>query len=244
MTDHDTVAGYRSIADAIPSGLRVIPSVEMSSKWHGVAIHILGLGVDVTDKALNHAIQLQQESRMDRAKEIAHKLHKVGLVDGWERASAGATRTWVGRPQFAQLLVDDGIVPNINAAFKKYLGPGKIGDIKQGWLDMETTINALRHAGALVSLAHPNRYRLTATKLRRLVADFKDLGGSGLEIVNGNQTNDTTMMLDKLATRHQLVATFGSDYHGPGQAWSELGKYAPLPSESYAQIVNERLNLT
>src|SRR3546814_3565131 len=71
------------------------------------------------------------------------------------------------RPHFADWMVREGFVKDRAEAFRKWLGAGKLGDVKQHWPTLEETVQTLRTAGAWVSLAHPWHYDFTRSKRRR-----------------------------------------------------------------------------
>lgn len=134
------------------------------------------------------------------------------------------------RPHFAEALVRAGHVRDRGEAFHKWLGAGKLGDVKQHWPALEQTVSTLLDSGAWVSLAHPWQYEFTRSKRRRLVIAFAEAGGHALEVSNGMQPAEQVGSLAILAREFGLMATAGSDFHGPGQ-WSELGLYRALPDD-------------
>ncbi|MDZ7643485.1 MAG: hypothetical protein U5K76_04170 [Woeseiaceae bacterium] len=79
-------------------------------------------------------------------------------------------------------------------------------------------------------LAHPAHYRLTGTRLRALLGDFRTAGGGALEVVSGNQDNAVTATLAQVAMDFDLYASAGSDFHAPGRPWAELGRFPSLPA--------------
>src|SRR3546814_16350958 len=89
------------------------------------------------------------------------------------------------RPHFADFLVRAGHVRDRAEAFRKWLGSGKLGDVKQHWPSLEQTVQTLRDAGAWISLAHPWQYDFTRSKRRRLGLAFAQAGGHALEGGNG-----------------------------------------------------------
>ncbi|NLD01076.1 MAG: PHP domain-containing protein, partial [Gammaproteobacteria bacterium] len=115
-------------------------------------------------------------------------------------------------------------------AFRKWLGSGKIGDVKQHWPTLEETVATLLQAQASISLAHLYHYKFTRTKRRRLVQDFVNAGGHALEVVNSMQPAEQVGTLSILAREFDLKVTAGSDFHLP-QQWSELGRYRAVPDD-------------
>ena len=134
------------------------------------------------------------------------------------------------RPHFADYLVEAGYVKDRAEAFRKWLGAGKLGDVKQHWPTLEETVDTLRAAGAWVSLAHPSHYDFTRSKRRRLIGDYIQAGGHAIEVVNGYQPADQVGSLAILAREFGLLVSAGSDFHGPG-GWSEIGEYRPIPED-------------
>ena len=103
-----------------------------------------------------------------------------------------------------------------------------VGDIKMVWPSVERVIEWIRGAGGIAVLAHPLKYRLTATRLRLLVAEFKAAGGGAMEVVTGRQQQDWAF-LAQLCRLNGLEASQGSEFHGLGLGWGDLGQISPMP---------------
>lgn len=227
ITDHDTVDAYRNLA--VPSGLTLIPGIEFSTRWNKIGVHILGLNIDPESAAISEGVLFQQEARWQRAEYIAEKLEKYGLADALEGARGLASADNIGRPHFARYMVVSGFVRNEQEAFKRYLGAGKPCDIRQHWAEPQQVLDWIRAAGGSAVLAHPAKYNLTRARLSALATDFKRWGGEGLEVVSGRQLPGTTRDLAGLCEAQGLAASWGSDFHRPGQPWAELGAYSSPP---------------
>jgi len=232
ITDHDTVAGLDSLALPLPDGLRLIPGIELSANWRNTAIHIVGLNIDPDDSNLRAGIAQQHRARTERAAIIAERLEKVGFTDVLAGAQREAGRELVGRPHFARYLVSSGQIKDVNTAFKRHLGRGKRGDVRDGWPEIATVINWIHTAGGAAVLAHPAKHKLTNLRLEELCRDFVTAGGDALEVISGFQNMSLTQKLARLANRHGLQASVGSDFHMPGQPWARLGCVPQLPSDS------------
>lgn len=240
ITDHDTVAGYADI-DLANCPLTLIPGIELSTSWRKINVHIVGLGIDIHSSAIHEAVTAQQDARLQRAELIAEKLRKRGFDCELKDLQAIAGSDNIGRPHIAQHLINIGAVENTQQAFKKYLGAGKPGDVKQHWADMAQVIEWIRAAGGIAVLAHPLKYKMTRTKLIELVTQFTELGGQAMEAVSGKQIPSETRDLLRICEQFDLLASCGSDFHHPGLAWSELGNYSALPSDAnmvYSQLGN------
>ncbi len=229
LTDHDTIKGYSLIKnDCKPFTL--VSGIELSTVWAGVAVHIIGLDFDPEHESILAAITFLRQAREERAKMIEDRLAKKGMPDTLQGALTYCPDIGqVGRPHFAEYMVAKGYVNSMNEAFDKWLGNGKIGDIKTLWPTLEQTVAAIKDAGGVTVLAHPLRYDLTFSKLRRLVAAFKEAGGDGVEVVGQQAQPEQKRQLIKLIEEEGLAASGGSDFHNPDWAWAQIGKIEPLP---------------
>lgn len=230
LTDHDNIDGIHEAQQAADEQLQVIAGIEFSAQWLGRGIHIVGLQVDTASPVLQAGIQQQMDTRQKRAHTIAQRLEKVGIKGALEGAQHYAKGAAIGRPHFAQYMVDSGYVKNFTQAFKKYLGSGKAGDVKEGWPSVDTVVDWINQSGGIAVLAHPSKYDLTRTKLYELLQHFSDAGGQAIEVVSGKQESGVTDKLAKAADDFSLLASCGSDFHAPGHAWQAIGRYSPLPS--------------
>lgn len=228
ITDHDNVDSYRAISPE--SKLQLIHGIEFSTSWRKMGIHIVGLNINITQTELKQGIERQKQARLLRADRILVKLNKkFGFNLSLEDIKQSIGSENVGRPHIAQALIDKGYVKNCNQAFKRYLGAGKAGDIKENWASMEEVCDWITHAGGNAVIAHPLKYKMTRTRLIECIKDFKSAGGSGIEVCSGMQDTGSTDMIARLSESHELFASVGSDFHRPGNSWSELGQYSPLP---------------
>ncbi|SFM95435.1 hypothetical protein SAMN05216516_101508 [Izhakiella capsodis] len=232
LTDHDTVAGISPAQQAIAEQglpLHLLPGVEISTLWENNEIHIVGLGIDPNAAAMQALLQLQSESRLNRAKMIACRLenaHIPGALKGAMALSAGGVIT---RGHFARFLIGQGKASNMAQVFKNYLARGKIGYVPPQWCTMKQAIDAIRHSGGRSVLAHPGRYNLSAKWLKRLMLCFKQEGGDAMEVAQCQQAPAERSQLAQYARDYDLAASQGSDFHQPC-AWIELGKKLWLPA--------------
>lgn len=229
ITDHDSIACYQQISRST-GDIQIINGIELSTTWRNRGIHIVGLNMDLENTGLLQGVNRQSRARAERAQKIAEKLQSFGFENclaGAEKYSEGGQ---IGRPHFARYLVEIGAVTNVQQAFKRYLGAGRAGDIKQQWADLEQVISWIRDAGGVAVLAHPTKYNMTRTKLSQLLAEFVALGGEGMEVISGSQTPSVTQSMARLCQQFGLLASCGSDFHSPQQHWAALGKVPALPS--------------
>lgn len=231
LTDHDTVAGLPAARAAAQSlGIHLINGVEFSCVWGKIGVHIVGLNMEPEHEAIRAGVALQAQARELRSQKISERLARAGVANALEGARGIAGEAVIGRPHFAHFLVASGVVSSVNQAFKKYLGAGKPGDVKSLWPGMDTAIGWIRAAGGVAVLAHPDKYKLTRTKLRALVADFAQAGGQAMELVSGKQVDGVADNLARIAVEQGLYGSCGSDFHIPDQPWQELGAFGTMPT--------------
>ncbi|MFC6669610.1 PHP domain-containing protein [Marinobacterium aestuariivivens] len=232
ITDHDTVGGLDEAFDsAAAEGVRLLTGVELTASWGRQVVHLVGLGFDWKAAALQDYLRRLDALRFERAQRIAQKLQQRNLPDllpaVLERSAGGQ----VGRPHFAAALVAANVCESEQQAFKRYLGPGKIGDVKMPWPTMKEALELLHQTGGVSVLAHPTKYRLTFTRLRTLLSEFADAGGVAVEVSYSGVKPEHQRELQKVARQLKLRLSAGSDFHRPEQVWVELGRFMPLASD-------------
>lgn len=229
LTDHDGTEGIAAAQQAAAAtDLTLIAGVEISVTWGNGTVHILGLNIDPDTVELQKGLANMRDFRVGRAHEIAKRLEKSGILGGLEGAKKYASEVMLGRLHFARFLVEHGYAKNIQNVFKHYLVRGKPGYVSGQWAVLSSAVGWIKAAGGHAVIAHPARYKITAAKLGRLIADFKDAGGVGFEVVSGRQHPEEVKTLARLAEKFELLASCGSDFHAP-DSWAELGKLSPLP---------------
>ncbi|MGB1198473.1 MAG: RNase RNM [Thalassotalea sp.] len=231
ITDHDTTAGLdiakKHIIDKnLP--ITLVNGIEISTAWHGFEIHIVGLNIDTSSPQLIELITQQQQAREQRATSMGEKLAKCGFTDIYQQAKALAGEGSITRAHFAKVLFNQGHVSTMQAAFDKYIGKGKRAFVKPTWCSIETAVEVIHQAGGSAVIAHPIRYDMTAKWLRRLIVQFKEATGDGLEVVLPQMNNEQRQRMLNYCLEYDLHASLGSDFHYPSK-WSDLGKNLRLP---------------
>lgn len=230
LTDHDETAGIEEARRAARvQGLQLVPGVEVSVTWNHATVHIVGLGIDPQDSGLMAGLNGLREFRDWRAEEIGRRLEKSGIEGTFEAARAKAEGNIISRTHFAHVLAERGLAKSIRDVFKKYLVQGKPGYVPGKWAELQDAVDWIRGAGGDAVIAHPARYRMTGTRLRRLIEVFREAGGAGIEVISGSHSRDDCYTMARYAQQAGLKASCGSDYHGPENPWIELGALPPMP---------------
>ena len=231
LTDHDEIGGqHRAIAAAHAAGMAYLTGAEISVTFAGVTVHIVGLGFDPDNAALREGLAETRDGRIPRARDMADQLAKVGIAGAYD----GALK-YVGNPQlvsrthFARFLVETGVCRDTPEVFRKYLTEGKPGYVPHRWAALGDAVRWITQAGGVAVIAHPARYKFTANEEYALFSEFKANGGQGVEVVTGSHTAAEYVTYADMAREFGLAASRGSDFHGPEESYTDLGKLPFLP---------------
>jgi len=230
LTDHDDIAG---LAEAKKEAERVkmtfINGVEISVTWRKRTLHIVGLRFDSSNENLKKNLSLIRKGRNTRAQKMAHSLGLAGIGNAYEGAKKYARSGTLGRIHFARFIVEQGYAKDIKSVFKKYLTQGKPGFVEHEWASLGDAVQWINDAGGSAVIAHPGRYDMGSKLYPVLFDEFKELGGAAIEVISGSQDPSQTKYFSEYASKYDLLASCGSDFHGPGISFREMGKYQPMP---------------
>ena len=231
LTDHDTTAGLAEAKNlAEQKGIHFINGVELSVSWENKTLHILGLGINPDHSEFRAALNNLYVQRQQRAEKIAAKLEAKGISGALQGAKQYAGDGLLARPHFARYLVEQGYARDMQKAFDHYLLKNKPGYVSTAWPQMDATLNLIQAAGGVAVLAHPLRYKLSKSWMRRLLAAFKEGGGRAIEIVCGHYSSDEIATSAGYAERFGLMGSVGSDFHSHTGYGSKPGRLRPLPA--------------
>lgn len=232
MTDHDEVGGIaeaRAVAKALD--LPFVPGVEISITWSGQTVHIVGLQIDETNPTLVQGLAATRGGREERAREISAQLEAAGIPGAFEGAlKFVGNPDLISRTHFARYIIELGLSKNLHDVFADYLGEGKPGFVPHRWATLQNAVEWIRSAGGIAVIAHPGRYKFSDLAFDAMFSEFKDLGGTAIEVTTGSHTVDQYDYYAKVANNYGFLASRGSDFHGPGESRVDLGQLPPLPS--------------
>ena len=235
LTDHDTTEGSAEAKlEADKLNLSLINGVEISAFWRNMAIHILGLGIDINNDILQTGLEHNQKLRKERAEKIALGLWRSGIKDALEKTQSFSKTDMLTRTHFAQMLISEGYCKDMKAVFRRYLTGKKPGGVGVKWKGFEEVVHWIHAAGGKALIAHPLRYRMTNTKIKKLLIDFKGVHGDGLEVVTGTSTQDEINLSSQWTKDYNLLASCGSDYHGWPNQRIRIGNLKNLPDSERA----------
>jgi predicted metal-dependent phosphoesterase TrpH len=216
ITDHDTVDGtVEALKNQQSYPLDILPGIEISAECPSGGMHILGYLFEPEAPSLRRVLRVLQEARTERNLKIVNRLQRLGINITYDTVKEFQRRGQVGRPHFAQALVQKGIVPTVEDAFSQWLKPGRPAYVPKYRLSPAEAIEAILAAGGIPVLAHPNSVNARdEAELDALLADLKAFGLKGLEVYYPEHGPEQKAAYERLAIRHALVMTGGTDFHG------------------------------
>ena len=235
LTDHDSTNGIveaKSEADKL--GINLINGVEISAFWRNSVVHIVGLGIDLDNDELQTGLEFNQTLRKERAKKIALGLWRSGIKDALEKAQMLSGGHMLTRTHFAQMLINEGYCKDMKSVFRRYLTGRKPGGVRVEWKDFKEVIKWVQSSGGKALIAHPFRYRMTHTKIKNMLIDFKEANGDGFEVINANSSDQEISLGNQWIEEYDLLASVGSDFHGWPNQRVQIGNLADLPNNSRA----------
>ena len=232
LSDHDTLVGVAEAqAAGVAAGVRIIPATELNTESEWGDVHVLAYFVDPADAAFEAKMKWLRDNRGRRADLMVEKLNALGYPISIDRVREIAQGGSLGRPHIAQALFEAGFVPTYDAAFDTLISKDAPAYVSRVGLDPFEAVRLVREHGGVSSLAHP----FTAVRLEELLPRLVTEGLCGIETYYGSHTPDFTAVCLRLAKKHGLIPTGGSDFHGRGEHGSDLGGTF-VPPETIAAL--------
>ncbi|MDN5360797.1 MAG: 3,5-nucleoside bisphosphate phosphatase [Thermotogaceae bacterium] len=221
ITDHDTIDGVKAVKH-IPQGLTFITGVEMSVEFPKT-LHILGYGFDTQHEELNASLNQLQDFRKNRNTKMLEKMDKLGFKISMEELISEAGSDLVGRPHFANLMLRKGYVASYQEAFDLYLKKGAPLYLDKKRFEPDKAIELIHRAGGIAVMAHPYQTKLEGDSLENLVKELVSYGLDGIEVFYSQHTPEKVQQYKAFASKYELLATAGSDFHGANKPEIQLG---------------------
>ena len=224
LTDHDTVGGVAQLLEAADgSAIEAVPGIELSADCKRGTMHVLGYFIDHTCRALLEKIETVQQGRQLRNQEILKKLNKLGYVLMWSDVEKLAGSDVVGRPHFADALIENGHVKSRKSAFDLLLAKGRPAYAERERYSAKECIELIRNAGGIAVLAHPATLNLPPDQLKGLVKGLTECGLGGIEVYYAEYNTENMKRFGEWAKEFGLVCTGGTDFHGANTPDLKLG---------------------
>ncbi len=231
LTDHDEISGLHRARDAaLAVGMDWLAGTEVSVSFAGETVHIVGLGFEPDDAALQAGLAATRGGRRERAQRMAEGLAAAGVPGAFE----GALR-YVGNPDlisrthFARYLVESGVCSDTYEVFRRFLTDGKPGYVPHQWARLGDAVRWITQAGGVAVIAHPARYKFSPSAEYALFSEFVAHGGRGVEVMTGSHSEAERLRYADMALEFDLLASRGSDFHSPTESRTDLGTLPDLP---------------
>lgn len=221
ITDHDTMAGYRSaLPYAKKAEIELIPGVELSSEFLGKEVHILAYFIDPENAEFQTALDFFARERFYRAQRIIKKLNRLGLDISIEEITEKFPGLPIGRPHIADIMIQKQLVKSFQDAFYQYLGNNAPAYEKKVYISPESAFRLISSASGLSFIAHPGNLS------EEIINGLIEVGCDGIEVVHPSHSNSQVKFLHELTNNYYLLRSGGSDFHGGKKKDDDnFGKY-------------------
>lgn len=241
IADHDTLAGYREVmapdAVPLPPGIELIPGVEINATARDIPelpdgeLHLVGLGVDPANEALEGLLVAQREARRRRFEAMIERLREIDLpvdeaLDALRAFDRSADEAF-GRPTIARALVHAGHASSVQDAFTRIVGHGGPGYVPRFGMGPREAIAAIAGAGGIPILAH----FYAAPSLPGVVGEMVELGLRGIEVHHRSFGRALVEKMRVVADRHRLLPSGGTDFHGDECTYAEAIAETWIPGD-------------
>lgn len=241
LTDHDTIAGIKE-ASAQAEKIRqeggdftLIPGIELNIQWPTGEFHLLGLNLKEETAELKEIIRFLEDERENRNKKMAHLLQNEGVDITLDELRERFQTKTIGRPHFAQLMTEKGIVKHRQQAFNVYFAKGRPCFVQRTGADLEQACRAITAAGGIPVQAHPMSMYISWGKMEDTLTQIKACGVKGIEAWHPGVRAGEALRLEELARKLQMFVTAGSDFHG-----EKVRKDRRLGYTAGDNIINDR----
>jgi len=234
VTDHDTVAAIPEVQTAAKAcGIEVIAGIEITSIDDGRDVHLLGYFIDPDDPELKVFLAKQRTQRIARVEALGVRLAQLGMpidiAPVLMQAQEQRGRS-VGRPQIARAMIAAGYVADTREAFDRWLTTGRPAFVPRSGPSPGEVIDIVHAARGLVSMAHPGQ-----TDVDSRISAYVQAGMDAIEVYHPDHDAAAIERYRHMASRLNLLATGGSDFHGDADHGGEPGAVA-LPVEDWTRL--------
>src|SRR4030043_493731 len=225
ITDHDTIEGLEEgLSEGERIGFEVIPGIEISAEHSLGSMHLLGFFLDIHHPLLKERLEYLQKARAERNPKIVKKLNLLGIQITYEEVLKVSGGGQVGRPHFAQVLLEKNYVRSFQEAFERFLKKGAPAYVDKFRFTAKEAIHFINEAKGVAVLAHPNTLNMNGySELENLILRLTEEGLKGIEVYYPEHSPLEVARYKTLAERYGLLITGGTDYHGIEKNGLDIG---------------------
>ena len=216
ITDHDTIEGLEEgLSEGERIDLEVISGIEISAEHSPGSMHLLGFFLDIHNPLLNERLGYLQKARAERNPKIVERLNRLGIELTYEEVLKASGGGQVGRPHFAQVLMEKNYVRTFQEAFDRFLKKGAPAYADKFRFTAKEALHFINEAKGVAVLAHPNTLNMNGySELENLILRLIEEGLKGIEVYYPEHSPLEVARYKTLAERYSLLITGGTDYHG------------------------------
>jgi predicted metal-dependent phosphoesterase TrpH len=220
ITDHDSTEGLPEAFEEAERRrpLEVLPGIEINCDVEGAEIHVLGYLMDWQAPWFQEFCREQRRERRERVHRMAERMAALGMPFDADEVFALVKEGSAGRPHVAQVMVAHGYVKTVRQAFDKYLAAGRPGHVPRKKLAPEDAVRLIRRAAGVPVFAHPG-----LASRDELIPGLIAAGLMGIECYYTEHSAQQRATYLQICKEQDLVATGGSDFHGPQVRAATLG---------------------
>ena len=261
IADHDTTLAYNDelFNYAQTNNIKIIPAVEISTKYKGIGIHVLGYNFDINNMKLKEKLYAIRNARHIYLHDVAAKLKELSYiidVDSLDKIDA-VTKAHIAlnivenKDNYKLLLETFGHIPSKGEFIETIMNEGCPCYVEKKTISPKEASELISDADGKVILAHPVAYKyedgLTDDDILELVNYMNPNGIEANYIYvekNGNKINECVHW-NNFAKCHNLITTIGSDFHKYDNIHPDIGlinEDIKLSNEDIDTIINNLLN--
>lgn len=215
LTDHDTTSGlFEAQDEARKQGITFVPGIEVTIGWPTGEFHLLGLGLTHTSRELKEIEDNLHRERIRRNKRMIEMLAEYDVKLSYDEMVDKFQTENIGRPHFAQIMVEKGYVNQRQVAFDRFFAVGRPCYVEREGADLEEAVEAIKSSGGVPVQAHPLSMYVSWGKMEETMTGIKEKGVMGLEAWHPGVRVSEAERLVELAAKLDLTVTGGSDFHG------------------------------
>jgi len=247
ITDHDSTDGLREAIEeaAKPPPLEIVPGLEINCdvpagpRGGPSEVHVLGYCVDWEADWFQQFLREQREERRARVFRIAARLAELGMPIEPDEVFALVREGSAGRPHVAQVMVTRGYVKSVREAFDKYLHAGGPANVPRKRLTPAEAVAIIRRARGVPVLAHPG-----LAGRDDMIPELVQAGLMGIETYYPEHSASQTAAYRAMCATLGLVATGGSDYHGPAIGKANAPGTPAIPMSVWHELRSRAASLS
>lgn len=239
ICDHDTIEAYsKELIDyAKKENINLIYGVEMSTRYYGVGIHVLGYNFDLKNSKLLECLSKLKNARLDYLMNVSKLLNSIGYIIDVDKLKGLKTVTKahiandiISNPINKNLLIKTfSHIPNKGEFIETTMNENCPAYVEKFSISPIEASKIIKEAGGKVVLAHPVAYihedNVSVSQIENLL---KEMNADGVEanyiyVNRNNEIIDECDFWNSLAKDKNLFTTIGSDFHSIDNIHPNIG---------------------